>query len=427
MTYALSGTTLGNLTYSYDRVGRRTNTGGSFARTALPLPVSQTTYNAGNQLAQWGTANIFYDANGNMTSSGTDGYTWDAHNRLVSTLSGGAFQYDAFGRRSSKTMGGTVTNFLYDDVNAVQELSGTTPTANLLSGGEDELFQRTDSSGASNFLSDVLGSTLGLTDSLGVIQTQYTFEPFGNTSIGGAATTNSFAYAGRELDGTGLYFNRARYYSSQFGRFISEDPAGFAGGINLYGYVDASPTNATDPSGLWSTDAHNQIVWNALHPCGVSNHDIWQIQQGSKWADTFQDPAHSYMHSMRDGALNQTPAAALAQRDQYIAATMTVATNQLQAGQSDQALFTFGAAMHPIMDMTSPAHTDADGNPIAWCSAFTGCSQTLDHGGDSDPGNNPLSIENVAHLNANPHVQELENALIRARYRALTGRGCNCH
>jgi len=50
------------------------------------LPVSQTAYNANNQQSLWGTANIFYDANGNMTSSGTDGYTWDARNRLVSTL-----------------------------------------------------------------------------------------------------------------------------------------------------------------------------------------------------------------------------------------------------------------------------------------------------------------------------------------------------
>jgi RHS Repeat len=58
----------------------------------LPNAVSQTAYNANNQLTTWGAANLFYDANGNMTSSETDGYTWDARDRLVSTLSGASFQ-----------------------------------------------------------------------------------------------------------------------------------------------------------------------------------------------------------------------------------------------------------------------------------------------------------------------------------------------
>jgi len=250
MTYSLGQTTLGNLSYSYDNTGRRASVGGSFARTGLPNAVTATAYNANNQLTQWGTANLFYDLNGNMTSSGTDGYTWDARNRLVSTLSGASFQYDAFGRRASKTIGGTTTNFLYDGANPVQELSGVTPTANLLSGGIDEVFQRSDSAGARSFLTDALGSALALTDSTGTAQTQYTFEPFGNTTVSGAATTNSFAYTGRELDGTGLDFYRARYYNPQLQRFISEDPAGFGSGdTNLYSYVGNRPLDYNDPSG----------------------------------------------------------------------------------------------------------------------------------------------------------------------------------
>jgi len=45
-----------------------------------------------------------------------------------------SFHYDAVGRRRSKTVNGTTTNFLYDGLNVVQELNGTTPTANLLTG-----------------------------------------------------------------------------------------------------------------------------------------------------------------------------------------------------------------------------------------------------------------------------------------------------
>jgi len=105
------------------------------ARTNLPLEVSVSSYNANNQLTARGTANLFYDPNGNMTSDGTNGYTWDARNRLVSTLSGASFRYDPFGRRVSKTVAGTTTNYLYDGANVAQELDGSptpVPTANLL-------------------------------------------------------------------------------------------------------------------------------------------------------------------------------------------------------------------------------------------------------------------------------------------------------
>jgi RHS repeat-associated protein len=50
---------------------------------------------------------------------------------------------------------------------------------------------------------------------------------------------------------------RARMYDPQLGRFISEDPIGFAGGdVNLYGYVWSNPISFTDPMGLdgWGND-----------------------------------------------------------------------------------------------------------------------------------------------------------------------------
>jgi len=56
MTYTNGSTVLGNLTYSYDLDGRRTNAGGSYARTNLPNAISATAYNTNNQLTTWGTA-----------------------------------------------------------------------------------------------------------------------------------------------------------------------------------------------------------------------------------------------------------------------------------------------------------------------------------------------------------------------------------
>jgi len=57
---------------------------------------------------------------------------------------------------------------------------------------------------------------------------------------------------GLELDAeSSLYYNRLRYYDPAAGRFISEDPIGFAGGDgNLYRYVGNSPLDFTDPMGL---------------------------------------------------------------------------------------------------------------------------------------------------------------------------------
>jgi RHS repeat-associated protein len=61
-------------------------------------------------------------------------------------------------------------------------------------------------------------------DANGNLQTAYSYDPYGNTTVSGQSNGNQFQYTGRENDGNGLYYYRARYYSSLFERFISEDP-----------------------------------------------------------------------------------------------------------------------------------------------------------------------------------------------------------
>ncbi len=251
LTYTNGSTTLGNLIYSYDLAGRRTSMGGSLAQQELPAAISTTAYNANNQLTTWGTASLYYDANGNMTSDGTNSYVWDARNHLASmNLGGVTFEYDGYGRRVGKTTITGTTNYLYDGANPVQELSGTTVTANLLTGsGVDERFTRTDSSGTANYLTDALGSTITLTNSSGSTLASYAYEPFGKTTVTGGSSANTYQYTGQVNDGTGVYFYRDRYYNPGLQRFVSEDPIGIAGGINLYAYVTNDPVGLFDPFG----------------------------------------------------------------------------------------------------------------------------------------------------------------------------------
>jgi RHS repeat-associated protein len=257
LNYVKGSSTLGSLTYGFDLKGRRSIVSGTYAGTNLPLAITSTAYNANNQLTTWGTANLFYDLNGNMTSDGTHSYAWDARNHLKQIDNGttASFVYDPLGRRKSKTISGTTTTLLYDQANVVQEVIGAN-TANSLTGGVDEVFQRADSAGVRAFLGDALGSTVALTDNAGIVQTSYTFEPFGNTAASGTANSNTFAFTGRELDASNLnlYFYRARYYNPLLQRFISEDPLGFgANSVNFYELAYDSPTNYRDPSGMQTT------------------------------------------------------------------------------------------------------------------------------------------------------------------------------
>lgn len=261
ITYSKGPSILGNLTYAYDAGGRRIQMGGSLAQTNLPAGMTAA-YDAANRLTQFNSRSLTYDANGNLTGDGLRNYSWDAADRLRQ-ITGGAsatFQYDAFGRRQSKTVGGVQTGFVFDGINPVQELTGSTPKANMLTGGVDEFFARSDGGGTQSYLTDALGSTLALSDAAGTLATRYSYEAYGKTTASGAASDNAFQYTGRENDGTGLYYYRARYYDPELSRFISSDPIGLGGGINTYAYVGGNPISLIDPLGLMGGGAGNSRI-----------------------------------------------------------------------------------------------------------------------------------------------------------------------
>jgi RHS repeat-associated protein len=262
ITYRRGTNPADGLVYTTDALGRRTAVAGTFARTGLPAATTATAvYDAANRLSTWNGGAVTHDANGNLLTQAGLTYAYNARGQLTSVKQGsttlGAFVHDGLGRRVQKTISGVVTKYVYDGWNPIQERdSKNKVTANMLAGpGLDQWFSRIPVTGpASYYLTDALGSTVGLADPSGTVATSYTYEPFGRTTVSGTASTNPFRFTGREEDSTGalaLYHYRARYYSPSLQRFLTKDPIGHAGGdANLYGYVGNAPTVWTDPEGL---------------------------------------------------------------------------------------------------------------------------------------------------------------------------------
>ncbi|MCH8623105.1 RHS repeat-associated core domain-containing protein, partial [Undibacterium sp. TS12] len=199
------------------------------------------------------------------TGDGINTYVWNARNQLIqikdsTNTETASFTYDALGRRQTKTVNGVSTGFVYDGVNIVQELNGLNATqadtanirASYITAGVDQVLVQQSGTGSTanslTYLTDAIGSTIRLTNGTGDKVVDYSYDPYGNTRAD-AVVNNAFQYTGRENDGNGLYYYRARYYSPATHRFIAEDPIGLAGGINTYGYVGGNPISYTDPSG----------------------------------------------------------------------------------------------------------------------------------------------------------------------------------
>ena len=115
----------------------------------------------------------------------------------------------------------------------------------------------------SYYHADGLGSIASLTNASGQLAASYVYDSLGNLTTSTGTVTNPFQFTAREFDAEdGLYYYRARYYNPGSGRFLSEDPSGFSGGMNMYPYVGNDPIDSVDPTGRFTTREHYEMTFD---------------------------------------------------------------------------------------------------------------------------------------------------------------------
>jgi len=261
LRYQRGTTVIEQITYAYDPNGniiQRTRVGAGSHQE----PQKNATYDPNtNRLISLNGETFQYDNNGNLTTRtntcGTTTYTWNVKNQLTGingykpdcAVLSASFQYDALGRRTQATINNQTTTYLHDGMDVIAEM-GQHPAQYLRTNNIDEAIARYTSQEDRYLLTDLLGSTLMLTDDQANPTTTYSYSPFGETAAQGESTTNPVQYTGRENDQTGMYYYRARYYVPRLGRFVASDPIGLEGGLNTYAYVLNNPLRWKDPRGL---------------------------------------------------------------------------------------------------------------------------------------------------------------------------------
>ena len=242
--------------YSYDAAGNRVSVVNSGGTTSY-------TTNAMNQYTQAGPVSYSYDANGNLISSMENGKTttfqYNYDNRLIRVTSPDAtleYTYDALGNRAGVTRNGNPVRYSIDPLGlgeVVAEYDGSGSLIARYTHGMG-LVSKIDASGNEfDYHFSPIGHTVDITDSTGNVVNHYQYVPFGEYQEKNEKIDNPFTYVGNYGvmdDKTGLYFMRMRYYSSENGKFVSEDPSGINGGLNLNAYVHNNPISRIDPSGL---------------------------------------------------------------------------------------------------------------------------------------------------------------------------------
>ena len=107
---------------------------------------------------------------------------------------------------------------------------------------------------------DACGNVTGYWDAEGHVVAEYKYDAFGKlvASSGPMAEVFSIRYSTKYFDPeTGLYYYGYRFYSPELKRWITRDPIGENGGVNLYAMCENSPIDAFDEIGLWTATSES--------------------------------------------------------------------------------------------------------------------------------------------------------------------------
>lgn len=247
----------GAVSYVYDGVGNRTN---------LYLNgVNQATYgyDAGDEMTSGPNGSYSYDGVGNMVNAGgSNAYQWDALNQLVkvnnTNVGPVTYVYEGSGHRVQKISSKGTTNYFYDANSVIVE---TDINGNVLKSYNPGISFKDQQGNKFFYLHNGKGDVSGLMDAKQELISNYTYDAFGKT-YGDIKDANNYRYVGLSDvfsdDDIGLQYMWHRWYDPSTGRFISRDPLGIKGGLNLYKYAQNNPINCNDISGLlW---VYNQIT-----------------------------------------------------------------------------------------------------------------------------------------------------------------------
>ncbi len=257
--------------YTYDMLGRLTAADGVayvYDPAGNRLSVSSVFSVVNNTYTHNRLDGVLHDAAGNVTrivsAASVRELTWNTQNQLVSVTTNGipaeSYTYDPLGRRLSTTDASGTVYHVYDGDHCAADLdaSGTPLRTYAWGPGIDNLLAVTVySANATNTyytIKDHLGTVHALIDASGQLAAQFTYDAWGNVQStvgsGQLARSNRFLFQGREYSwATGLYNFRARWYAPELGRWLSPDPIGIEGGLNLYEFCHNDPVNFRDPSG----------------------------------------------------------------------------------------------------------------------------------------------------------------------------------
>jgi RHS repeat-associated protein len=280
----ITGTPTRQMDYTLDPTGNwaayltKTNGTTDLNQTRTANKVNEITAIGGTPA--WATPPV-YDPAGNMASfpqpaSPSSNFiaTYDAWNRMTSinTSSGSiaTYQYDGRGRRIVKntTAISETRHFYYtNDWQDIEERTGTSTTMDkqYVWGARfvDELVCRDDATPQRLYaMQDANFNLTSIANASGGVVERYRFDPYGSRTIMNASwgTISASVYdwvVGHQGlmhdEEDGLVYDRARYLSPMLGRFMSRDPIGYVGGLNIYEYIGGDPIDDTDSLGLKKT------------------------------------------------------------------------------------------------------------------------------------------------------------------------------